>query len=319
MGTVSDRPTLHPVAEANGKIILVGEHAVVHGYPALAAAVEQRVRLSAEPSAARSTPIELRIPDWDVDLSLDPGDPHPIARASLEVLAASDGPVLGWSIRGTSDLPPRAGLGSSAALTVAMARLVLGPHAPVRSIVDVSLSGEAVFHGSPSGIDSQIAARGGVLRYIRGEEPTALRIVTPLRLVVAPTHIARSTADQVAKVQRKREQFPRCADATLRALADLVDPTETALLRHDTFGLGEIFTMAHHLLSALDVSHPRLDELCQLACNEGATGAKLTGAGGGGSLIAVVPDASAEDQVLHALRSTGAPAFATDIRGPAPT
>lgn len=307
------RPTLHEHAAATGKVILMGEHAVVHGCPAIAAAIGQRIELAAERIPDPSAPITLQIPDWGLDETLTPDNAHPVARACLEVLAHSDGPVLGWAIRGRSDLPARAGLGSSAALTVAIAKLVAGPRVDIDSIVAASLAGESVFHGRPSGIDSHVAARGGVLRYVRGHEPQPVTFDRPIRLIVAPSGVPRNTADQVAKAGRRLERLPAAGKAVLSALAKLVARTETGLVRHDIGALGEAFDMAHHLLASLDVSHPRLDELCHLARQSGAAGAKLTGAGGGGSLIAVVDSEASEHNVLAALREAGVAAFATDI------
>src|SRR5690606_36011095 len=119
-----------------------------------------------------------------LDLELRADSEHPVARACLEVLAHCDGPVTGWAIRGASNLPPRAGLGSSAALTVALARLVFGPGTDIDDVVAASLAGERVFHGEPSGLDSRVAAQGGVLRYVRGEPPRQVHPGAPLPLVI---------------------------------------------------------------------------------------------------------------------------------------
>ncbi|HEY8379685.1 MAG TPA: hypothetical protein VIK91_24500, partial [Nannocystis sp.] len=166
---------LHPRGEAHGKVIVLGEHAVVYGYPAVAAGLPQGLVLEANPLSDPAAPIALSIPAWDLDLRLTADNEHPVARACLEVLAHCDGPLTGWSIRGASALPARAGLGSSAALTVALARLVFGPDASLDDVVAASLAGERIFHGEPSGLDSRVAAQGGVLRFVRGEPPRQIR------------------------------------------------------------------------------------------------------------------------------------------------
>lgn len=282
-------PTLSPRATACGKVIVTGEHSVVYGYPALAAAIPSSLELTAEPGPA-DQPVHLRIPAWDIDVALDPDTDHPVARAALEVLGFSDGPLRGWTIQGQTTLPSRAGLGSSAALTVALARLCLGQDADLATVVDASLAGERVFHGQPSGIDSEVAARGGLLRYVKGAEVEAIPLRHPLSFVVVPSGKPRSTADQVAKVRARHDRFPMIIRPVLDALGALVDRSISAIESNDLDHLGELFNIAHPLLASLDVSSWILDELCDAARNCGARGAKLTGAGGGGCILCLPQD-----------------------------
>lgn len=288
---------LHPRAEAHGKVIVLGEHAVVHGYPAVAAGLPAGVVLEAAPLADPRAPITLAIPAWGLDLELTADTEHPVARACLDVLAHCDGPVTGWAIRGASTLPPRAGLGSSAALTVALARLVFGPGASVDDVVAASLAGERVFHGEPSGIDSRVAAQGGVLRYVRGEPPRQIHPGVPLPLVIIPSGIPRSTADQVARCRRRLEHFPAVIRPVLVAVGQAVEAAIHAIERGDLDTLGVLLDIGHGLLGALDVSSPALDRMAADARAAGARGAKLTGAGAGGCLLALPGD---DPTALHA-------------------
>lgn len=297
------RLPLHPTAHACGKVILLGEHAVVYGHPALAAGLPGSLELSARPLDDRLAPIELRIPAWALDLSLHPGTDHPVARACLEVLAFCDGPVTGWSIEGQTTLPARAGLGSSAALTVAMARLALGAEAATELVVEASMTGERIFHGQPSGIDSEVAARGGLVRYVKGLPVEPIPLPGPLPLVLVPSRVPRSTADQVAKVRARHDRFPMLTRPLLALCHTSVDEGLDAISSNDLDRLGEIMNVAHHLLGALDVSSPILDELCSTARGAGARGAKLTGAGGGGCILALPSDAP--ELVLDVFRERG--------------
>jgi mevalonate kinase len=276
---------LFPSAQAHGKTIVLGEHSVVYGMPALAAGLPGGVTLTASPRPDPRQPSTLRIPSWSLDLELRVESEHPVARATLEVLGHCDGPLTGWSIEGDSTLLPGAGLGSSAALTVALARLALGPDADTQAVVAASLAGERIFHGEPSGIDSQVAARGGLLRFVRGQEPTAVALPGPLPLLLVPSGIERRTAEQVARVRSRHDRFPTLAPPLLEVLGRAVDQGIEALGAGDLARLGEIMQLCHGVLTAFGVSSPALDAMCSIALRHGALGAKLTGAGGGGCIL----------------------------------
>lgn len=282
-------PTLHSSARACGKIILLGEHAVVHGQPALAAGLPDALSLHARELADRRAPIRLSIDAWDLAITLDGDSDHPVARACIEVLSHCDGPLTGWAIDGVATIPARAGLGSSAALTVALARLALGNDAAHDDIVQASLAGERIFHGTPSGIDTEVAARGGVLRYVRGEPAEAIALTRALPLVVVPSGVPRSTADQVHKVHRAVDRWPMLARPMIELVGRLVDLGQDAMIKGDLTRLGELADLDHALLTGLGVSSWILDELCYVARGAGALGAKLTGAGGGGCILALPP------------------------------
>jgi mevalonate kinase len=293
---------LHPAASACGKVIVVGEHAVVYGYPAVAAGVPAGVRLTAAPLPDPGAATTLKIPSWALDLAITPDSDHPVARATEQVLGYCDGPVTGWAIEGHSDLPPGGGLGSSAALTVALARLVLGPDADPALVVEASLAGERVFHGDPSGIDSEVAARGGVLRFVRGE-PVETIPTQHLPLCVIPSGIERRTDRQVAGVRARRDRHPTVMRQVLEAVAATTTAAIEAIKSSDLVALGELMDINHGLLVAMGVSSAALDELCSTARSAGALGAKLTGAGGGGCVLCVPPPDPAP--LMEALRARG--------------
>jgi mevalonate kinase len=276
---------LHPHAEAHGKAIVLGEHSVVYGMPALAVGLPRGIELRTRPLSDARAPSTLRIPAWGVDLALTVDSEHPVAQASLEVLGHCDGPLTGWAIEGDSTLAAGAGLGSSAALTVALARLALGPAADVEAVVAASLAGERIFHGEPSGIDSQVAARGGLLRFVRGQEPTPVELTGPLTLLVVPSGVQRRTAEQVARVRSRHDRFPALARPLLEVLGRAVDDGIAALRARDHASLGEIMQLCHGVLGAFGVSSAALDAMCSTALRHGALGAKLTGAGGGGCIL----------------------------------
>jgi mevalonate kinase len=311
---------LQRTAVACGKIILLGEHSVVFGQPALAAGLARGLTLEASPLPERGAPIELRIPEWDIDLSLAPASEHPVARACLEVLAHCDGPVTGWRIDGVARVPCGAGLGSSAALTVALARLALGAQTDggepdLDDVIAASMIGEQVFHGTPSGIDSTVAARGGVLSFIRGAPCEMVDLATPLQLVVIPSGIPRQTGMLVSGVRARRERLPEIIDPILVSLGQLVRRGRVALSHGELTEFAELCTIAHELLGALGVSLPALDRSCATAVQHGALAAKLTGAGGGGCVFALCDTPASAQRLLDALASSqpGTGPFAVEV------
>jgi len=283
-----------------GKVILFGEHAVVYGHPALAAALALGVTVTVE-DARRS---RVRVPAWGLDAEGD----HPVVAALGRIQSAlgAAGPV---SITGVATVPARAGLGSSAALSVAIAR-ALAADAPMiddDAIERAAQEGVKVFHQNPSGVDVALATRGGIGIYRRGvglERVSA----SPFRLCIGLSGEARDTAARVAHVAALRAGSAE-VDARLRTLGEL------ALAGRDALGtprLGALFDEAHAHLSSLGLGSPGLDRLIALARGAGALGAKLTGAGGGGAVIALPPDDD-EDRLLRAWRGAGFEALAVEV------
>lgn len=291
-------------ASAAAKVILLGEHAVVHGRPALAAGLPDGLRLRAHELPAATDTARLTIPAWDLDLALEAASEHPVSRAALAVLAHCDGPVRGVHIEGTAGVPARAGLGSSAALCVALARLVLGDEAPRAHLLDAAHEGERVFHGAPSGIDAHVACSGGLVRFMRGQNATPVITSVPLELVIVPTGVARQTAAQVERVRARLQRHPTVVTPILDTLGAATDAGIRAVESGDLAALGELMNVAGHALEALGVGHPALREVCDIARASGALGAKLTGAGAGGCAIALVPQDEI-DAVQSRLRDRG--------------
>lgn len=291
-------PRLYATSSAQAKVILGGEHSVVYGGPALVAGIPRGLQLQAEALPDPQAPIDLQIPDWELSLRLDPEEQNPVSRAVLEVLGHCDAPLRGFRISGQSTIPARAGLGSSAALSVAIARLALGPNASLETLRQASLAGEGIFHGSPSGIDTECSLRGGLWRFVRGQEPQPIRRDCALALGIVPTGIPRQTSQLVALVKQKWERLPGLQRPLLAAIDACVEEMQAALQSDDRPRLGELMNVNHELLSALGVSSPALDAICNHARSLGAWGAKLTGAGRGGSIVLLAPEPQLRDPIF---------------------
>lgn len=290
---------------ALGKIILLGEHAVVHGHPALAGAIDRGVAIDVAPADR----LRLRVPAWGIDVAA--GDDHPVARA-LAAIAGALGGAPAVRLDGEADLPAAAGLGSSAATSVAIARALLaarGEDAAVERVITAASAGERCFHGNPSGVDVELAARGGIGLYRRGLGLAAIE-ARPLGVVVGLSGEPRQTAAMVARVAEQLAATPAETSARLARLGQAARDGAAILASAapDLVGLGALFADAHRVLRELGLSTAGLDALVDDAVAAGALGAKLTGAGGGGAVVALAPDR--EDAVLDAWRRRGRVAFA---------
>ncbi|HET6282482.1 MAG TPA: mevalonate kinase [Polyangia bacterium] len=291
----------------HGKLILIGEHAVVYGYPALAAGIGLGIMAEATAGTGRLT-----IPAWSVAVAA--GDDAPPARGLAAILARLNAHELDFHL--DAQVPPQAGLGSSAAMAVAIARAAAqavrdqGGAASDADITAAVADAEAVFHGAPSGIDGAAAMLGGVGRFRRGEGWRPVPVLQSMAICVGLTGKPRDTAAQVAAVARLRERMPVLGKA-LALFDDLVSAGERALAVGDVDGLGRLFDVAHGLLASLRVSSAEIETMVHGARAAGAVGAKLTGAGGGGAVIALAP--GHEKDVLRHWKRDGFDGFITEI------
>ena len=298
-------------AEAPGKVILLGEHFVVHGSPAIALAVDPGATVEASPAGAD----RLVVPQWALDVPRGAED-VPLARALDALLGALDGgrdggrdsssdggdpiPAATWTVR--LELPGGAGLGSSAAIGVAVARAacrLAGRREDLAALFDAVFAWERVFHGNPSGFDHAVSLAGGAVRYTRAPQVELRRITigAPLTLVVAQVEPGASTATMVAGVAQWRMEHPERFAALMRDVDEDAAVLETALARGDASSAGAILDRAHERLREIGVSTPALDHAVRVAREAGAAGAKLLGAGGGGCIVALAATADASTLV----------------------
>ena len=293
---------------APGKVILLGEHAVVYGHPALAAPVRERVI------------VELNEEDGPLRIELPKGlSAPPEALRAGEAMLRELGLPPRFVARVQSELPLGGGLGSSAALGVAMARAAADAAGKTIDAAEASrlaLHLETVFHGAPSGVDPETCARGEPILFVRGLDGSPARIETvhpskPVALVVALTGILRGTRSTVMPLSARRAERPGLYDPLLALLGELARGGKAAVEGGDLFDLGVRFDAAHGVLAALGVSCPELNELVALLRKLGALGAKLTGAGGGGAAIGLARDLGDAEAIAAALRAQGRTALTT--------
>ncbi len=289
-------------ASAGGKIIVLGEHAVVYGHTALAGAIDRVVRCQAKPTDGLST---LSIPAWKIEVSVTDEDTPGKALRALLLAARADSVAL----HADSNIPPAAGLGSSAALCLAVARC-LAPDASPEEHRAIAGAGEAQFHDRPSGIDVALSQCGGMARYDRLGGLVPLN-VPPLSLVVGLSGVQRSTAVQVANVASKMTSDQGQTATAIAEMGDRAKEGIAALRNGDMETLGRCMSACHEALGIIGVGLPRLDAMVEVAMDAGALGAKLTGAGGGGAMIALAP--GREFEVCAALGAENFESFVTTL------
>ena len=283
----------------HAKVILLGEHAVVHGHPALAAALDLGVRAQVEAAGGP----KVSIPAWKVELDLRQGGDGELERALLRLFATAPTSAQSASVWVSAEVPSRAGLGSSAALSVALSRALSaldGEHLEPAEAERRAGIAEEIFHGKASGIDAAVAARGGLLRFVRGRPPQELESAA-LPAVVALVEKRAPTREMVERVGEARAREPERVEGLFARIGELVAEATDALSINDTKNLGRLMTENHVLLRALGVSSPALDDACESAVAAGALGSKLTGAGGGGCMVALAPGCA--EAVAEALSS----------------
>ncbi len=292
---------------AAGKMILFGEHAVVYGKHAVAFPILDAVTATCE---ASDQGVELAIPEWGVCVKFELHDD------SLEGVAKILQLLLTRIVSGNaqlrltvnSKLPPAMGLGSSAALATALARAIdtyysLGLTAP--QIDRHVFACEKISHGNPSGIDNTVAVFGQAISYSLQADPqsTPIELQQMPPLLIACSSRGGETIKQVRNVRALFESTPEQVAAIFEQIDLLSRAAVDLLLAGDLETLGAYMNLNHGLLNAIGVSTPELERMVCLARHHGAIGAKITGAGGGGSIVALCPDNL--DSVEAAMNAAG--------------
>jgi mevalonate kinase len=229
-----------------------------------------------------------------------------VARATLTHLGLQTEPD--WQIELTSEIPIASGMGSSAALSAALAHGLFaqaGVAPDPATISALVYAGELIYHGAPSGIDNTVVAYGAPVWFVKGRPPEVFAPARPFRLAIGDSGAPGLTRETVAGVRARREAEPARYEGYFDAIEAVAQAARAAIEAGKPEQLGPLFDRNHALLVELGVSTPGLDRLVETARSAGALGAKLSGGGGGGNMIALVDDQSAEP-VRAALLAAGA-------------
>jgi mevalonate kinase len=297
---------MRAVAEAPSKAILTGEHFVVHGAWALAAALPRRVRVEVEPSSTfGASSGGVAVPSLEA---------APLGRV-VDAVAEEFGVSPKVRVAISSSIPVGAGMGSSASTMVALVAALSRLHSlrlGVEEVIRLSMVGEEEVHGRPSGIDPAVCAIGGAILFRPGSKPRRLRLKGERSLIVSYSGIRRSTRGQIGRVAEVKERLPGLFASLAGSIGRLSIDAADRLVRGDMEGLGNLFTINHAALVFVGVSNDTLDGMVDAMASLGAYGAKLTGGGGGGSVVAVAPEAK-EKRIVSGLSARGFETFSARI------
>ena len=311
-------------ASAPAKVILFGEHFVVYGNPAILASINRRIAVN-----ARTTNENRVIIRSDIGVAGEYSDAgfrsieggieakvmlDPLYSATRRVLSTR-GKKMGIEIDVTSTVPPGIGLGSSAAACVATVAAVnsLFQKKPSRQkICAMAIESERIIHRNSSGADCYVSAFGGLIDYSRAKFKK-VQAKGPLGLVIASTGVRHSTGDLVAGVKKFKDRNESLfEDMAVRAAA-ICTQAQDAMASGKRDRVGELMNENQVILRQLGVSHYKVDDLIDTCARAGALGSKITGAGGGGAVIALAGSRQDSAKIASRVRAAGYESFEVEI------
>jgi mevalonate kinase len=298
-----------------GKVILFNEHFVVFGVPSIVAAIDRATTCTVERVKGVGWTLDDRRPETpgykEEKLQQQKDSIDRILKAAG--IDSSKTPI---KITFGGDLVAASGIGASAASCVALARALSDEFALGFSddrINEIAYEGERAYHGTPSGVDNTAATYGGLLWFVRGKPIERISIKRPVEIVMGNTGIVANTEAAVKGVRERREQNPEKYEEIFNEANELANAARKALLDYDLRAVGKLMDENHRQLQAIEVSCKELDHLVELARASGAYGAKMTGGGLGGNMVALTPGKDLQERVARAIRDEGFEALMTRI------
>jgi mevalonate kinase len=302
-----------------GKTILFGEHFVVHGIPGIASAIDSTtnaivkkaqkgITVTDDRKGAKGYAEKKKLQQFEsiermlIAMGMDP------KKTALDIWLGGN-------------LPGFSGLGASAASSVAIARAIAEEFDLIFSnekINDVAYEAEKAYAGNPSGIDNTAATFGGLIWFkknlgVGSNTIEQLNISEPVEIIIGNTGIVANTKAMVAAVAKRKQANPSKYDSVFREAEQLAIKGREALEKFDLKQVGDLMNENHRLLQDIEVTCNELDYLVDLSRKHGAFGAKMTGGGGGGCMLALTPGKYLQKKVASAIENEGFEVLRTKI------
>jgi mevalonate kinase len=308
------------VGRGFGKTILFGEHFVVYGLPAIASALSSY------------TTAEIKVVDgkgWEVNDNR-PATPGYKEKKNDEAMQAIKNVIEHMNIdvncqklniTFSGDLIAASGVGASAAQATSLARAINDKFTLMwdnEKINKAAYEGERAYHGTPSGIDNTVSTYGGLIWFVKNLNggKNTMEIINSgkkIPLVIANTGITASTVEVVADVKKLKEANPVKFEKKFNDYHTLAINAKVALLEGDAIGIGKLMNQNHKMLQEITVSGKVNDKLVEISLNNGALGAKMTGTGRGGLVIALAKNEEVQQNIANAIKEEGYDAWKTMI------
>ena len=290
------------------KTILFGEHAVVYGYPAIAISISNLRAYTVIQDNNQSASVNILAEDINLETTLANLPVHHPIRKTIDLFSRfTHRTISPITLQIRSDIPIASGLGSGAAITIAILRALstyfLQPLTDLE-ISNLAFEVEKIHHGTPSGIDNTVIAFEKPVWFIKGEKAQLFDFHNRIELLIANSNLSTPTVETVNHVREQIENFPIETNLILENIGNLTRAAKEAIAKGDINLIGDLMAQNHQLLKSLDVSCEKLDRMVETALSAGAYGAKLSGGGRGGNIIALICDKS-RDSIVDALKDIG--------------
>jgi mevalonate kinase len=298
-----------------GKVILFNEHFVVYGVPSIVSAIDRATTATVEPFKGKGWSLDDRreaTPNYKENkLEQQNESIERILKAAR--VDSTKNPI---KITLGGDLVAASGIGASAASCVAIAR-ALSEEFNLRfsdeQINEIAYEGERAYHGAPSGVDNTAATYGGLIWFVKGRPIELIKIKKPVEIVMGNTGVVTDTKAAVAGVRERKEKYPEKYAKIFKEAEDLAYKARKAIESYDLKAVGKYIDENHKQLQEIELSCKELDFLVGIARKQGALGAKLTGGGLGGNMVALTPGRELQKKVARAIEKEGFEALRTKI------